>query len=267
MPYSPASPFNKLPDLPAGKGHRKQGYIKEGDLGPPGACQTQCSFQITSLPTHLINSLILPELESSSFLAEIKFERKEVFTASSSEDPATYSKARTIFNLQKALWSGYHTVKEKGRIDMALAGNISATITGTANPIRQEPIQFLNPSTGDPVYSPPAGEKLIFQKLKNLEAYMNSGSDQVEVLVRMAVVHYQFSSICPYQSANGRTGRILSILFLTMNDLLDLPVLYLSQYIKQNREAYYAAMNKVRSENKWKPWIYFMIDAVEKAAG
>ncbi len=99
--------------------------------------------------------------------------------------------------------------------------------------------------------------------LKNLEEYINNDSDDVDPLIKMAVIHYQFESIHPFYDGNGRTGRIINVLYLVLKNLLDIPVLYLSRYIIKHKSKYYKLLQQVRTKNNWEDWILYMLDGVE----
>lgn len=118
---------------------------------------------------------------------------------------------------------------------------------------------------GGIIYTPPEGEAAIREKLKNLEDYIH-GKDKTDPLIKLAISHYQFESIHPFTDGNGRTGRILNILYLVQQGLLDLPVLYLSSYIIQHKTSYYRRLRAVTEKDEWEPWIMYMLDAVEQTA-
>lgn len=125
--------------------------------------------------------------------------------------------------------------------------------------------KIANSATGEVLYTPPEGVQVIRDKLKNLEDYIHAG-DKVDPLIKLAIIHYQFEAIHPFFDGNGRAGRIINILFLVYKDLLDLPVLYLSKYIIENKNDYYRLLRNVTEKDKWEPWILFMLDAVEKTS-
>jgi len=122
-----------------------------------------------------------------------------------------------------------------------------------------------NPTTGNVYCTPPVGETVIRDKLSNLEKFIHV-SNEMDPLVRMAVAHYQFEAIHPFADGNGRTGRILNLLFLVERDLLKIPVLYLSRYIIQNKNDYYRLLRELTANDAWEPWILFMLTAVEETA-
>ena len=122
-----------------------------------------------------------------------------------------------------------------------------------------------NAATGKTVFTPPEGEQVIRQKLKNLEDYIHA-EDGVDPLVKLAVIHYQFEAIHPFIHGNGRTGRILNSLFLVQRGLLDLPVLYLSKYIIQHKRDYYRLLRTVTEKQEWESWVLYMLDAIQETA-
>jgi len=122
-----------------------------------------------------------------------------------------------------------------------------------------------NQATGEVIHTPPQDESIIRELLNNLEQYINT-QDEVDPLIKMAVIHYQFESIHPFYDGNGRTGRIINILYLVLNGLLDLPILYLSSYIIKYKADYYKLLQKVREKEAWEEWILFMLEGVEQTA-
>jgi Fic family protein len=123
----------------------------------------------------------------------------------------------------------------------------------------------LNAVTGEVVFTPPEGETRIREKLKNLEEYIHA-EDAVDPLIKLALIHYQSEAIHPFTDGNGRTGRIMNILYLVFKGLLDLPVLYLSKYIIERKADYYRLLRSVTDDGKWEPWILYILDAVEQTA-
>ena len=123
-----------------------------------------------------------------------------------------------------------------------------------------------NSKTGEIVYTPPQEEKEIRDLLKNLEEYINDENDDVDPLIKMALIHYQFESIHPFYDGNGRTGRILNVLYLVLNNLLDSPILYLSNYINHNKADYYRLFTSFREENDYEEWILFILKGIEETS-
>jgi Fic family protein len=126
---------------------------------------------------------------------------------------------------------------------------------------------LVNPATGEVVYTPPQNYQTILNLMDNLLEYINQpGLHEVDPLIKMAVIHYQFETIHPFYDGNGRTGRILNMLYLVMEDLLTLPILYLSRYIIRRKGDYYRLLQNVRSTDEWEPWLLYMLDAVEQTS-
>lgn len=132
--------------------------------------------------------------------------------------------------------------------------------------IRNAPgTQLKNPATGKVVYTPPEGEELIRDKLKNLEDFIHA-DDDIDPLIKMSIIHYQFEAIHPFFDGNGRTGRIILLLYLKLTGLLDLPALFLSRYIMENKDIYYKNLRAVTEKNDWQGWICYMLDMIETTA-
>jgi len=162
-----------------------------------------------------------------------------------------------------ALFEGTKMVQRRMlTTDMAI--QICSTIKDMELDLRAEPgTQLRNRKTGEIIYTPPVGQKLLQQKLDDWANFMQ-GNTAVDPLVRMAVQHYQFEAIHPFTDGNGRTGRILNILFLVQQGLLDSPILYLSRYIIANKSEYYRLLLAVTREQTWTEWIMFMLEGVEE---
>uniref|UniRef100_UPI00351B96EC Fic family protein n=1 Tax=Endozoicomonas sp. Mp262 TaxID=2919499 RepID=UPI00351B96EC len=122
-----------------------------------------------------------------------------------------------------------------------------------------------NPITGEVVYTPPVGENVIRDLLGNWEAYLHA-DDQTDPLVKMAIAHYQFEAIHPFIDGNGRTGRIINILYLIEQKLLSLPILYLSRHIIRNKPDYYRLLSEVTQEQNWENWLLYMLKGIEDTA-
>jgi Fic family protein len=123
-----------------------------------------------------------------------------------------------------------------------------------------------NEATGEVIYTPPAGEKEILSLMGNLEEYINNDYDLVDPLVKLAVIHYQFEVIHPFYDGNGRTGRIINVLYLVLKELLDSPILYLSKYIIRNKRAYYQLLQDVHVNRNLEKWILYMLEGIEQTA-
>ena len=213
----------------------------------------------------LINSLAIQEAKDSSEIENIITTHDELYRAS--VDSTNISKeTKEVQNYKEALLKGFDLVK---RSKLLLKRDI-VTIQGIlenndAGVRKQRGTNLKNAKTGEVVFTPPQNYDDIQMLLDNLEKYINNPND-LDALVNMAIVHYQFESIHPFYDGNGRTGRIINILYLVLNDLLDLPILYLSRYIIKNKSDYYRLLQEVRTEDNWHEWIMYMLDGIEQTS-
>lgn len=213
----------------------------------------------------LISSLALQEAKASSEIENIVTTNDNLYKSIVTEkniDPNT----KEVLNYRKALWKGVDLVKESGFISTNIILEIQQMLEDNKGGIRKIPGTALrNSLTGDVIYTPPSGESLIRDLLANLEGYYNIETE-VDPLIKLAVSHYQFEAIHPFYDGNGRTGRILNILYLLKEELLDSPILYLSSYIIKNKQSYYTLLNKITTENNWEEWILYILKAIEFTA-
>ncbi len=213
----------------------------------------------------LINTLTLQESKDSSEIENIVTTHDELFKYDKADDafsPAT----KEVYRYNDALFLGFNGVKERGLSNNLLI-EISQTITHRQSGFRNVPGTVLKDSTGNIVYTPPQNGADIINYMQNLETFINERElSNFDPLVKMAMIHHQFESIHPFFDGNGRTGRILNVLYLISEGILDTPILYLSRYITKNKGEYYQLLQKVRDENAWEEWILFMLTALESTA-
>jgi Fic family protein len=214
----------------------------------------------------LINSVIINEAKDSSEIENIITTHAELFKAMSKENYKN-SAAKEVVNYRRALWRGFELIKEKQLLTTNMIIEIQSIIEKNNAGIRKVPGTVLkNPQSGEVIYTPPESERRIRELLSNLENYINEDSDEVDPLIKMAVIHYQFESIHPFYDGNGRTGRILNVLFLVLKDILNSPILYLSKYIIENKNRYYSLFEEVRENKSWDQWIIYFLKALEETA-
>jgi len=213
----------------------------------------------------LINAITINEAKDSSEIENIVTTHDEIYKAMISSTLKD-SAAKEVVNYRTAIWKGYNLVKEKEYINTNIIVEIQNEIEFNNAGIRKLPGTVLkNAVTGEVVYTPPETEKEILDYMKNLEEYMND-KDGVDPLIKLAIIHYQFESIHPFYDGNGRTGRILNILYLILNDLLDSPILYLSKYIIRNKLEYYRQFNEIRETDNFEDWIIYFLIGIEEMA-
>lgn len=214
----------------------------------------------------LINAVTINEAKDSSEIENIITTHDELFKAMSQENynnPA----AKEVVNYRTALWHGYGLVKDKQILTTNMIVEIQQLIEKNRAGIRKLPGTILkNESTGQVVYTPPSGEEEIMVLMGNLEKYINDDYDNVDPLIKLAIIYYQFETIYPFYDGNGRTGRIINVLYLILKGLLDSPILYLSKYIIGNKSAYYRLLQDVRTKGDWEEWILFILDGIEQTA-
>ncbi|WP_290843147.1 Fic family protein [Flavobacterium sp.] len=166
---------------------------------------------------------------------------------------------------KEAIWLGLEKLEKKPFITTNLCVEIVQCIKQNQSGIRPTPGTTLTNVNGDVVYTPPSGENVIREKMANLEKFINESQD-LDPLIKMALMHYQFEAIHPFANGNGRTGRILLLLFLKMSGLLAVPAIFLSEYIMENKIDYYRNLRNVTENGDWETYIVYMLDMVEKTA-
>lgn len=212
----------------------------------------------------LINAAMINEAKNSSEIENIITTHDELYKAMSGVKATGPSKE--VINYRRALWKGYEMVVENGFISTNMIIKIKSIIENSDTGIRRVPgTVLMNEQTKEVVYTPPSSYEEIMDLMTNLERYIN-GDDQVDDLIKLAVIHYQFESIHPFYDANGRTGRIINILFLVLKGLLDSPILYLSKYINKNKQKYYENLQSVRDRNDWESLIIYMLKGIEETS-
>lgn len=216
----------------------------------------------------LINTLSLQEAKDSSEIESIITTHDELYKASLFEEVAISPATKEVQDYAFALRQGFQVVRQSKLIRLADILNVQQDIERNNAGLRRLPGTALkNARTGDVVYTPPQHADDIAALMDNLVQYINDDSlCDADPLVKMAIIHHQFESIHPFYDGNGRTGRILNILYLVAKDLLNLPVLYLSRFITQNKADYYTYLQQTRQSGDWEPWLLYMLDGVVETA-
>lgn len=212
----------------------------------------------------LINTLPLLEAKDSSAIENIITTHDELYRESLFDDFISNPSAKEVQNYSQALRNGYEKIKATGIFTNNQILEIQANIENNNAGLRKLPgTNLKNDLTGETVYIPPQHHEDIVRLMNNLEQYINNDSTSlVDPLIKMAVIHYQFESIHPFYDGNGRTGRIINILYLVYKGLLDIPVLYLSKYIIRKKSDYYRLLQEVRDKDNWEEWILFMLQGI-----
>ncbi|MGD1008385.1 MAG: Fic family protein [Ignavibacteriaceae bacterium] len=225
---------------------------------------------VTAIPneTILINTLALQEAKDSSAVENIITTHDELYKAGLLYDFVDNASAKEVYRYASALKKGFDLVRINKILTTNIILQIQEELENNTAGFRKLPGTVLkNEFSGEVVYTPPQDPQTIISLMQNMDEYINNDSlHTIDPLIKMAIIHYQFESIHPFYDGNGRTGRIINILYLVIKDLLNLPVLYLSRYIITNKNQYYKLLQQVRISESWEPWILYMLKGVEETS-
>ncbi len=265
--FDPAEPFDDLPLLPPPAEVESRAVLKACLAATRALAELKGAGGLIPDQSILINAIPLREAQASSEIENIVTTQDKLFRGAADEskvdDPAT----KEVLRYRRALREGYEAVQDERTISVALVRRICSTVLGEETDFRGagEDVAIGNPASRTIKYTPPRGGAPVAKLLNNFAAFC-AGPSGFDPLVRMAVAHYQFEAIHPFRDGNGRTGRILNILMLIQDGLLDIPVLYLSKYIIDNRRRYYDLLLGVSESRAWEPWLLYMLEGVEETA-
>ena len=211
----------------------------------------------------LINAVTINEAKDSSAIENIVTTHDDIYKVLT-ESGYKAESAKEVVDYRNAIWLGYEQIKKDGYINTNTIIKIQGTIEHNNAGIKKLPgTELKNSITGETIYTPPQSEQEITGYLKNLEDFINNNEDGIDPLIKVCLIHYQFESIHPFYDGNGRTGRILNILYLVLNNLIDSPILYLSKYINKTKQEYYKLFNEVRDNNNFEDWILYILKGIE----
>ena len=215
----------------------------------------------------LLNTLPLQEAKDSSAVENIITTHDELFKAALQTEGVPSQAAKEVSSYAAALRLGFELVQQYGFLSVNHLARIQAELEQNSAGYRRLPGTTLKNQRGEVVYTPPQDPADVLRLMGNLAAYLNDDAlSDADPLVKMAVLHFQFESIHPFYDGNGRTGRILNIIYLVLKGLLDIPVLYLSRYLIRHKSAYYLHLQQVRDTGHWEPWLLYVLDGVEQTA-
>lgn len=269
MAYDPSTPYNDLPLLPPRIDVESRAVLKACISARAAVAELKAAGQLIPNQGVLVNSIPLLEAQASSEIENIVTTTDQMFLFDGSSegdaDPAT----KEALRYRSALWEGYQALKTRP-LSTNTAVQICRAIKGVDMDIRKTPGTTLtNDRTRQRIYTPPEGEGLLREKLANWEQWMHGtlpDTQEIDPLVRMAAGHYQFEAIHPFSDGNGRTGRVINLLHLVEQGLLDIPVLYLSRHILRNKAGYYSGLQAVTETGAWEPWLLYMLGGVTETA-
>lgn len=263
--WDPAKPFNDLPLLPPSQDPETKPVLKRCVAARAALAELRLAGRLIPDQSVLINSIPLLEARASSEIENIVTTNDALFREASLVDGGSDPAAKEALRYRTALHKGFLTLKQRP-ISTRTAAEICRIVKDVDLDVRRTPGTALrNAATGEVVYWPPEGADRIRALLANWERFINEATD-LDPLVRMAIQHYQFEAIHPFPDGNGRTGRIINILCLVQDELLDLPTLYLSRHILRTRADYYRLLQSVTIGQEWEPWIIYMLEAVAQTA-
>lgn len=222
----------------------------------------------------LVSTLTLQEAKDSSEVENIVTTQDDLYqgAAESFSNFVANAATKEVLNYREALQHGFHLVKEKGVLTSSVIKEIQKMLEHNSAGFRSVPGTALKRSDGKTVYTPPQDKQTILELMDNLERFINDDRlSEWDPLIKLAIIHHQFESIHPFYDGNGRTGRIVCVLYLVLTGCLDLPILYLSRYITHNKGEYYRLIQAIRDKNEdnatqWEAWILFMLKGIEETA-
>ena len=263
--WAPEQPFNSLSTLPPAIELETKAVLKQCVLARAALAALKQAAALIPNQTMLINTIPLLEAKDSSEIENIVTTADRLFQFAQAHDGGADSATKEALRYRTALYAGFQSLATRP-LCTATAVEICRTIKAVDMDVRRVPgTQLANAATGAIVYTPPEGEEHLRNLLANWERFLHEQRD-LDPLVRMAAGHYQFEAIHPFSDGNGRTGRVLNILFLIQEELLSLPILYLSRYVIANKADYYRLLLEVTQKQAWEPWLLFMLRAVEETA-
>lgn len=265
MKFDRTKPYNSLPLLPPRQDIESKPILKKCISARAALAELKQAGTLIPDQSVLINTIPLLEARLSSEIENIVTTTDKLFRFASCEPEKADHATKEALGYRRALYQGYMAINKKP-VCTSTAVEVCRTILNKDMDIRKIPGTALkNPATNQIIYTPPVGQDLIRDKLSNWEKFLNQSSD-IDPLVRMAVGHYQFEAIHPFTDGNGRTGRILNVLFLIQQQLLDIPVLYLSHYIINHKSDYYSWIRQITEKQQWEKWIIYILDGVEQTS-
>jgi len=267
-------PWNNLPKLPVDSTFYRDLDVFEG-LGKAKAALGKLQGRSIAIPNQgiLVNTISLQEAKASSEIEHIFTTDDELYKAFSDEESQIKGPAKEVLRYRESIWSGHEYLDQNQRFDLEYFELVYRTTTQYSDGLRKPFAQTYirqggsGPNAGKPIYTPPRGEGVLEELMANLIQFVNEPQQpEIDPLIKVAIAHLQFEAIHPFRDGNGRTGRIFNIHYLVQSGLLDLPVLYLSKYILQHKEDYYANLAGVTQRGAWKDWVLFIFRGIEETS-
>ncbi|MBW1822920.1 MAG: Fic family protein [Deltaproteobacteria bacterium] len=245
MSFDPQKPYNDLPLLPPKQDIETRNILRKTITAGRALAELKGLGETIPNQSMLVNSVVLQEAKASSEIENIITTDDALFRAFTTKTSRVDPSTKEVLRYREALWEGYKELKKRPILATNLFVKLVQRIKENQAGIRRTPGTTISNA--------------------NLEDYIH-GEDNIDPLIKLALIHYQFEIIHPFSDGNGRTGRIINILYLVFQGLLDLPVLYLSKFVIDRKNDYYRLLRLVTEKGEWEPWILYMLDAVEETA-
>ena len=258
-------PYNELPPLPPNDDLETKPIMRKVIRASRALSELNGALRNLPNPTLFLDTIHLHEAKSSSEIENIVTTNDDLYRDLVADKKMGNPAVKEVLRYKKALWIGLERIEQRPFITTNLCVDIVQCIKSNTAGIRSTPGTVLANSHGEVLYTPPSGESVIRDKMADLERFINE-SDTLDPLIKMALLHYQFEAIHPFVDGNGRTGRILLLVYLKLSGLLTIPAIYLSDYIIRNKPSYYQLLRGVTEQQDWQPYVLYMLDMVEVTA-
>lgn len=259
------TPYNELPPLPPNGDLETKPIMRKVIRASRALSELNGALRNLPNPTLFLDTIHLHEAKSSSEIENIVTTNDDLYRDMVADQKMGNPAVKEVLRYKKALWIGLERIEQRPFITTNLCVDIVQCIKSNTAGIRSTPGTVLANSHGEVLYTPPSGESVIRDKMADLERFINE-SDNLDPLIKMALLHYQFEAIHPFVDGNGRTGRILLLVYLKLTGLLTIPAIYLSDYIIRNKQSYYQLLRGVTEQQDWQPYVMYMLDMVEVTA-
>lgn len=261
--YHPEKPYNNLPLLPPAIEVETKKVLKQAIASNKILAELKGRADEIPNQSMLVNAITLQEAKDSSEIENIITTQDSLYKAFSSNISGTDAQTKEVLRYRQALWEGFNDLKNRPLSTNSFI-KIVQTIKENNSGIRNAPGTTIS-SNNKVLYTPPDGEETIRDLLRNLENFIHE-NDTIDQLVKLALMHYQFEAIHPFFDGNGRTGRVLNMLYIVEKGLLDKPILYLSKFIIENKNEYYRLLRNVTEQQAWEDWVLFMLKGIEETS-
>lgn len=263
--FDKSRPFNSLPLLPPNAELETKRILTKTIKASRALAKLNGAIRNLPNPALFLDTIHLQEAKASSEIENILTTNDDLYRSVVADKKYDNPATKEVISYKEAIWLGLKKLEERPFITTNLCVEIVQCIKQNTSGIRTGIGTTLSNSRGEVIYTPPSGESIIREKMANLEKFMNQ-NDTFDPLIKMAIAHYQFEAIHPFSDGNGRTGRILLLLQLKMEQLLDFPALFLSDYIIKNKGAYYEHLRDVTENQNWTDFLLYMLDMVEQTS-